>query len=280
VFDPANDHDGSGQELLAKHLDVVHLDPYPVHAAGYSPVIPRDMSYCAGLARRYGRPLIPWMQAHVYEPGALVDVKPAEVRRMCEEQWRQGIDGIIWLGWGERYTFPGIEPESWAEAVRFQAKLNAALPPKPQAQLAALRPYRVWAQKSLWEDRVRNPADWLLEQFLEVWAVECGQPYDVFELPPCREFHQQRSLEETLKKYPWIVSTEPWPGAWVIGEGTTGTSVDPRSAAEVRREFRQQLQARGWLPKSPCSWPQTIGKSGRRTRPEDMEVLGGKVRSF
>jgi hypothetical protein len=32
-----------------------------VLGGGFAPVIPRDMSYCAGLARRYGKPLVPWM---------------------------------------------------------------------------------------------------------------------------------------------------------------------------------------------------------------------------
>ena len=47
-----------------------------------------------------------------------------------------------------------------------------------------LRPYTTWALSSRWQDKVRNPADWMLQQFLEVWAVKHGKPYDVFEIPP------------------------------------------------------------------------------------------------
>jgi len=39
VFSLSNDHDGSGQELLTRNLDIVHLDPYPVGGGGYSAVI-------------------------------------------------------------------------------------------------------------------------------------------------------------------------------------------------------------------------------------------------
>ena len=67
VFSLGNDHDGSGPDLLTRNLDLVHLDPYPVTGGGYQEnTIPTDMSYYAGLARRYKRPLVPWLQAHAY----------------------------------------------------------------------------------------------------------------------------------------------------------------------------------------------------------------------
>jgi hypothetical protein len=247
VFDLANDHDGSGQELLTRNLDIVHLDPYPVHGKTYEAVIPRDMSYCAGLARRYQRLLIPWMQAHTYGPGGLTHVSPQEVKRMADEQWAQGVDSVIWLGWGRGFTFPKAEPESWQEAIEFHRRLAAGGPPKPQVRLAVLRPYRTRALSSLWEGRVRNPADWLLQQFLEVWAVERGQAYDVFELPPALSPAGRDAIETSLKRYPLVVSTEPHEGAWVIGAGSEGETVDPRTAGEVRRRFAADLAARGWI---------------------------------
>ncbi len=248
VFSPANDHDGSGQELLARQLDVVHLDPYPVSATGYSQSIPTDMSYCAGLARRYSRLLVPWMQAHTYGgPGGLTDVSPAQVDRMAEEQWAHGVDAVMWLGYGN--TFPNVRPDSWERAAAFHARLAKGLPPKPKAELAALRTYRAWALGSLWEDRIRNPADWTLQQFLHVWAVENKRAYDVFELPPALTRQERARLDAELRGYARVVSTEPREGAWVLGEGTISQAVAPKEAAEVRRALAEQMRRRGWLPR-------------------------------
>jgi len=249
VFHHANDHDGSGQDLLARHLDIVHLDPYPVQGSGYSTAIPRDMSYCSGLARRHGRPLVPWMQAHIYGgPGGLQHVAPGDVDRMAAEHWAQGVDAIMWLGWGSGFTFPATRPESWQRAVAFHRRLAEAAPPKPEARLAVVRSYRAWALSSRCDGKTRNPADWMLQQFLEVWAVERGQPYDVVEMPPGPGPAEKQRLEAALRRYPLVVSTEPREGAWVIGEGTEATTVGPESAPAVRAEFRRQLAARGWLP--------------------------------
>ena len=245
VFHLSNEHDGSGQELLARNLDLIHLDPYPVEEKGYNQCIARDMSYCAGLARRYGLPLVPWMQAHTYGgPEGLQHVAPEQVDRMAEEQWRQGVDAVIWLGYGRRFTFPGVRPDSWERAGRFHRRLLAAPPPKPKAQLAVLRPYRARALCSLHEQQVRNPADWLLQQLLEVWAVKHGRPYDVFELPPESSEEDKRRLDAELKGYRLVVSTEPYPGAWVIGEGTIGTCIDVSRAGEIQDRFEAELERR------------------------------------
>jgi hypothetical protein len=246
VFHLSNDHDGSGQELLTKNLDLVHLDPYPVSGRGYNANIPRDMSYCGGLARRYGRLLVPWMQAHTYGgPDGLQDVSPEHVERMAEEQWSQGVDMIMWLGYG--YTFPKVRPDSWERAGVFHKRLAESLPPKPKAQLAVVRPYEVWALSSMWEEQIRNPADWLLQQLLEVWAVKYGKPYDVFEIPPELSEEEQDTLEATLGSYPFIVSTQPREGAWLVGADTEGTLLQRNTADEVRRQFEEELKARGWL---------------------------------
>ncbi len=248
VFSLANDHDGTGQELLTRNLDLVHLDPYPVSGRGYDPLIPRDMSYCAGLARRYGRPLVPWMQAHIYGgPAGLQHVSPQDVDRMADEQWAQGADAIIWLGWGRGRTFPGVRPDSWERAIAFHRRLEASPAPKPQARLAVLRAYGPWALSSDCDGKIRNPADWMLSQLLEVWAVRHGQPYDVFEVQPRLSAHERQELESALARYPLVVSTEPRERAWVIGAGTEGQTVDPSSAEAVRAEYEAQLRARGWL---------------------------------
>ncbi len=245
VFHMSNDHDGSGQELLARHLDVVHLDPYPVTGSGYGSAIPRDMSYCSGLARRLGKPLVPWMQAHVYGP--LTHPSPEHIDRMAEEQYAQGVDAVMWLGYSPGNTFPLKDPASWERAAAFHRRLAASPPPKPEPRLAVLRSYRAWALSSRCEDRIRNPADWMLQQLLEVWAVKHGRAYDVFEVPPAMDAEAKAALERELQHYPYVVSTLPRDGAWVIGEGTEGEEAPLSEAGPVRRRLERELKDRGWL---------------------------------
>lgn len=243
VFDISNLMDGSGQELLTQNLDIVHLDPYPVSGSNYGTSIPRDMSYCAGLARRYDRLLIPWMQAHVYSK--LSHVSPEQVDRMSQEQWEQGVDGIMWLGYG--YTFPEVNRESWKRAAFFHQRLATSLPPKPIAKLAVLRSYNSMATTSLWENGVlRNPTDWLLQQFLEVWSVDRKEAYDVFEVPPVLNSEQLNKLMMELKNYTHIVSTIPWKGAWVIDAKQTGTTIDRGKAKEWQQNFKTLIDEKGW----------------------------------
>ena len=242
VFALANDHDGTGQELLARELDLVHLDPYPVHGAGwegYTEAIPTDMSYCGGLARRFGKPLVPWMQAHTYSK--LTDPTPEQIVRMCDEQWKQGIDAVQWLGYG--YTFPKKQPESWEEAAKFHARLHRETSPKPKAELAVLRPYSVWALSNQEdENTLRNPADWMLQQFLLAWSVDLGRAYDVFEVPPRMSAAEKAHLKAELARYRYVVSTRAYPGAKVIGKGTEGTTVDLRTAKAVREGYVAEIR--------------------------------------
>jgi hypothetical protein len=243
IFDLSNNLDGSGQELLAGQLDIVHLDPYPVVGGEYTEAIPRDMSYCSGLARRYKKPLVPWMQAHVY--AKLQHVTPEQVDRMAGEQWAQGVDGIIWLGYGD--TYPNVRPDSWERAAAFHKKLSANLPPKPKAKLAVLRSYNKMASLSLWENvQFRNPADWLLQQFLEVWAVQRKQPYDVFEVPPVLTGTERSNLESQLKNYTHIISTLPWNNSWEIDNKQISTIIDPAKATEYQRKMNEEIVKRGW----------------------------------
>lgn len=243
IFDLSNNLDGSGQELLTQNLDIVHLDPYPVVGGEYTEAIPRDMSYCSGLARRYNKPLVPWMQAHVY--AKLQHVTPGQVDRMADEQWAQGVDGIIWLGYGD--TYPNVRPDSWKHAAAFHRKLAACLPPKPKAKLAVLRSYNSMATASLWENgQIRNPSDWLLQQFLEVWSVQRKQAYDVFEVPPVLTASQKADMENQLKNYANIVSTLPWKGAWIINDKQIGNTVDQSEAKEWQEKLGKELDQRGW----------------------------------
>ena len=246
VFSLGNDHDGSGPELLTRNLDLVHLDPYPVTGGGYQEdTIPTDMSYYAGLARRYRRPLVPWLQAHAYGgPGGLVDPTPEQLDHMVAQHLAQGVDAIIWLGYGN--TFPAKRPDSWERAGEIHRKLAKELPPKPHARLAVLRSYRSWALASYSDGKLRNPGDWMLQGLLYVWAVRLGQPYDVFELAPSLSPAERARLQSDLKKYPYVVSNVPFEGAWVLGQGTEGKSVNPSDSAAVRADLEAQLHSRGW----------------------------------
>jgi hypothetical protein len=191
---------------------------------------------------------------------------------MAEEQWRHGPDAVMWLGYGRRCTFPGVNPKSWERAGAFHRRLLASPPPKPRARLAVLRSYTTWALCSLHEGRIRNPADWLLQQLLEVWAVRHGQAYDVFEVPPALSPARRKALAAALKAYPFVVSTEPRRGAWVIGAGTLGTEVDPATAPRIQDEFEAELRSRGWLDGKRKKRKKEEGKRkkekpGRRSAP-------------
>ena len=196
-FSRANDFDGTAQELDARNLDIVHLDPYPVTAKAYNSVIPVDMAYCGGLARRLGKPLIPWMQAHCYlaQSGGLVDVTPEQVDRMAGEQRVQGIDGVVWLGYGPSTTFPLKRPDSWERAGAFHRELHDRLPPKPKAAFAAVREYGKWAA---WREDA-------FQKRLIDFSVKEGGAYDVFEVPPDLTEAERAELERELKAYPKVL---------------------------------------------------------------------------
>jgi hypothetical protein len=255
IFSIANDHDGNGPELLTQQLNVVHLDPYPVGGAwwggsGYRDDILRDMAYYTGLAKRYDRLLIPWMQAHTYGgPTGLQHVTPDQVERMAQEQYSFGVDAIMWLGYGksESSTFPKSRPESWEQAGKFHQQLIENPPAKPVAKLAVLRSYKAWSLTSYDAENILNPQDWLLQQWLEVWAVKHRQPYDVFEVSPALTNEQRIELDGQLKKYDFVIATEPWENAWVVGENTTGTSVKPNEAVSYQERFELEIKEKGWL---------------------------------
>ncbi len=247
VFTKQNDHDGSGPELLTQVFDLVHLDPYPVTVNGYLPLIPRDMSYYAGLARRYNKPLIPWMQAHSYVPTGLVHVNSEDVKKMMVEQRHQGFDAIKWLGYSEGHTFPIQRPDSWETAGNLHKELIYDLPPKPEVKMAVIRSYKAWAVSSQLDGQIRNPADWLLQQLLEVWAVKYGYAYDVFEIPPDLTENEKDQLKEDLKKYTYVVSNVPWEGAWVVGENTLTQVISKTKSGDYQADFEKDMISRKWI---------------------------------
>ncbi|MCR5752936.1 MAG: hypothetical protein K6G91_13355 [Kiritimatiellae bacterium] len=247
-----NDHDGSGQELLAKELDFLHLDPYPLSKTYNSVCIPFDMGYMSGLARRLGKPIIPWMQAHAYVPCGLGNVKPADMKRMWEQHLKFAPDGMIWLGFDLKpgksdteMTFPKGDPESWAYAKELFAEVRSAPPAaKPVARLAVLRPYSVRAiccAQGSGADGWLNPADRMLEAYVRAWSVDNGLLYDVFELPPAQTAVEKAALAKKLKKYASVVSSAPWPGARVVGAGTEGTLMKAKEIADLRKQFAMEI---------------------------------------
>lgn len=252
VWDECNEHDGTGQELLARELDFVHLDPYPAGRKYNSEVIPFDMGYMSGLSRRYGKPLFPWMQAHCYAPNGLGNITPSDLRQMWAQHMTFAPDGMIWLGFdlkpgssGYEMTFPKGNPESWAYAKKMFAKVHAALPArKPVATLAVLRPYEVRAiccAQGAHNESWRNPADRILAEYVRAWSVDNGLYYDVFELPPSLGEAKRVVLSENIRKYSHVVSTVPWPGATVLGAGTEGTIMTAADMAALRKKFAMEV---------------------------------------
>ena len=245
AWSEGNDHDGSGQELLARELDFIHLDPYPVGGRYNSQTIPFDMGYLSGLARRYRKPLVPWMQAHSYAPSGLGNITPADMKRMWEQHAPFAPDAMMWLGFDMKpgktdteMTFPNGSPESWAYAKELFAEVHGtgrAGRPRPAAQLAVIRPYSTRAiccsQGPAWA-AWRNPADRILEAYVRAWSVDNGLLYDIYELPP---------NTEELKKYSYIVSTIPLPGARILGEGTEGTVMTAKEIAALRKKFAAEI---------------------------------------
>jgi hypothetical protein len=110
-----------------------------------------------------------------------------------------------------------------------------------------LRSYKAWSLTSYNDNSILNPQDWLLQQWLEVWAVQNKQPYDVFEIPPVLTPAQRKEIEVELKKYKYVVATEPWKNAWIIGDKTTGTLVTPDESTKYQQQFSSQIKQKGWM---------------------------------
>lgn len=254
VWCETNDHDGSGQELLARELDFIHLDPYPLSSSYNAETIPFDMGYMSGLARRFNKLLVPWMQGHSYAPSKLGHVTPAIMKRMWAQHAPYAPDAMMWLGFdmkpgksGSEMTFPYRSPESWAYAKELFAAVHATPPrEKPTAKLAVLRPYSTralcCAQGAGWT-AWRNPADRLLEAYVKAWSLDHGLLYDIFELPPALDARARAALDAELEKYTHLVSTEPYPRARIIGADTTGQTLANKEFSIYRKRFAAEIAA-------------------------------------
>jgi hypothetical protein len=200
IFDVLNDYDGSGQELLAEAFDLIHLDPYPVNSNGYDEkTIPRDMTYMEGFSRRFEKPLVPWMQAHVY--GHLQHPSPKHISKMMEQQKQFHLQSIVWLGYGYKKsgnTFPASNPASWERAGKEHATFKTYNFPENKADFAVIRPYTARSVRGI----DHFTADrFLTDNLLETAVFDFNLKYDTFEPFDCSEIQS-----EELNKYPFVVA--------------------------------------------------------------------------
>ncbi|MCC5929848.1 MAG: hypothetical protein JJU28_11420 [Cyclobacteriaceae bacterium] len=207
VFSINNDHDGSGLDMLAATLDIVHGDPYPARGPDlYNDwEIPVDMSYLQGLARKHKKLLVPWLQAHSYMAGSggLQDPSPGQLQKMYQQHQAFQTDAIMWLGYGPGYTFPEKRKDSWMQAgeihIHFRnqkkADKNTAM-----ADFALIRPYTV---RALSDIDGRNPLDAFVCHSVLFKAVMNNKlSYDPFE-----PFSLKELSPSHLSEYPFIVAS-------------------------------------------------------------------------
>ena len=244
----ANDHDGTGQELLVAALDAVNLDPYPVGRSGYAnDSIPFDMAYLSGLTRRYGKHLLPWMQAHEFPACGLVHPKPEDIERMWRQMKPFAPDAIMWLGYNavgkNMMTFPNGNPASWEKAKEVHAEMQAM--PKPvrhRPPLAIVRPYSARAIVCETKNGFVNPADVVLSQFAKAWSCDLGREYDVFEVPPYESDEAKAKRSAELGQYAHVVSSVDWPGTVNIAQGYEDKTLTHKDLKRLREEFRRRYE--------------------------------------
>ena len=201
-----NDHDGTGQEMLAQVFDYLHLDPYPVCGDHYNEgCIPFDLQYMKGLSRRYGKPIINWTQAHAFGSGGLTHPSPEQIDRMYGQIRDLRPEAIMWLGYGwdrraTHSTFPWQRPDSWEKAKACHDDFHRlGTDILKRADIAVVRTYLNRAVVAGRGDRTLR--DRALEA--EVWKlVKAGTPYDVFEVPPVLSDGARRRLGDELARYP------------------------------------------------------------------------------
>ena len=239
-----NDHDGTGQELLAQVLDMIHLDPYPVNKGGYGKnCIPGDMAYLSGLARRYKKPIIPWMQAHQFPSGGLIHPVPSDIERMWGQMKPFAPDAIMWLGYkpaGNENTFPLGNPASWEAAGKMHEDLKSMpQPTRKRPTLAIVRPYSARSVVCKTGKGYVHPADVILREFANAWSCDLGQQYDVFEIPPYETDEIRTKRDAELKCYAHVVSSVDWPGAMNVARDCSDKVLSLADIGRKRAEFRR-----------------------------------------
>ncbi|MGA3267189.1 MAG: twin-arginine translocation signal domain-containing protein [Verrucomicrobiota bacterium] len=217
-----NDQSGCGPQLLVQQFDMVNPDPYPLSLTGdteytntdrdprpgyIESMIPLENAYWSGLVRRFGKKLVPWLQAHTFA-GDLQHPLPSDAYRMYEQTAAFNPDGIMWLGYkpGDRAespaffgtTLPDARPETWKalRCINFRAQRDLGRPKKVPS-VAVLRFY---AERSLVDLERRNLHDrFLTEQILTGLTMDLAIPFDIFEYYrredlDCRELSAYRRV--------------------------------------------------------------------------------------
>jgi hypothetical protein len=217
----ANDHDGCSAQLLAQQFDMINPDPYPVARTGDSQcttsdrdprpnyiesIIPLENAYWSGLVRRFGKKLVPWMQAHTFSHD-LVHPMPNDSHHMYEQTVPHNPDGIMWLGYkpGDTaelpsfgMTLPDARPETWntLRGINYRAQRDLGRPKKVPS-IAVLRFY---AERSLVDlERLNLHDRFLTEQILTGLTMDLSISYDIFEYYKredfdCQELRAYRSV--------------------------------------------------------------------------------------
>lgn len=212
VFHTLNDHDGSGLDLLSSKLDIVHIDPYPINAKGYNEdVIPVDMAYLSGLARRHDKLLIPWMQAHQYWPeyGGLAHPGPTDIEKMVEQHLVYGPDALMWLGYGNPpfNTFPYENPASWEKAGKLHQKFIHSDVHSPTAEIAVFRPYNVRALRDI--DSTQHMDRFFTDKII-TWLSLNNYFFNPFEPLSLKDFDKENTSDYKvfLAECGWLTKAE------------------------------------------------------------------------
>jgi len=209
VWSPVNEHDGTGQELLADALDFLHLDPYPVGKKGYDQDrIPSDLAYFDGLSRRFSKPVIVWMQAHAFKAVGLTDSSSEDIRRMYDQVSRWNPASIMWLGYcpkGEMMTFPVKNPGAWEAAKEVHEKFHRSVREITcRPDTAVWRDYASRAEAAGFGDS----DDERLGRRLHDWSAKEGGRYDVFEISPFLNAAERARIDRELSVYREVIRPE------------------------------------------------------------------------
>ena len=181
-FYVGNDHGGMSLDMAAREIDIVSADPYPASDRGFNDgSIPGDMGYVAGLARRHGKELMPWMQGHEGRHPS-----PAHLNRIYEQHTAQEPTRIMYLGYGNTErppvgtdaTFPDGNVDSWELARELNMQFQRRTPRRIEARVAALRDYHVWSLNGFGQD---DCLDRYFAGILDNISVRYGTHYDPIE---------------------------------------------------------------------------------------------------
>ena len=181
-FYVGNDHGGMSLDMAAHEIDIVSADPYPASDRGFNgDSIPGDMGYVAGLARRHGKELMPWMQGHEGRHPS-----PAHLNRIYEQHTAQEPTRMMYLGYGSTErppvgtdaTFPDGNVDSWELSRGLNMQFQTRTPRRIEARVAALRDYCVWSMNAFGQD---DCLDRFFSGILDGISVRYGTHYDPIE---------------------------------------------------------------------------------------------------